>query len=60
MSSIGGVRSIFEEISLSVIDFLENIKGVSNVDFVERRGCTQAALSRWEKVHICVRFVTPF
>ena len=33
-----GVREIFDNISLSVISFLENHIGISDVEFIERQG----------------------
>ena len=33
-----GVREIFDNISLSVINFLENHIGISDVEFNERQG----------------------
>ena len=33
-----GVREIFDNISLSVISFLESHIGISDVEFIERQG----------------------
>ena len=33
-----GVREIFDNISLSVISFLENHIGITDVEFIERQG----------------------
>lgn len=33
-----GVREIFDNISLSVINFLESHIGISDVEFIERQG----------------------
>ena len=49
MSSNASIREIFDDISLSVINFLENHEGVASVDFVERRGITLAEITAWEQ-----------
>eukprot|EP00294_Goniomonas_avonlea_P016359 CAMPEP_0114550366 /NCGR_PEP_ID=MMETSP0114-20121206/6037_1 /TAXON_ID=31324 /ORGANISM="Goniomonas sp, Strain m" /LENGTH=340 /DNA_ID=CAMNT_0001735139 /DNA_START=40 /DNA_END=1062 /DNA_ORIENTATION=+ len=42
-------RDFFDEISLNVISFLENHRGVTNVKFHERSGASQAAIMAWER-----------
>eukprot|EP00943_MAST-04B_sp_MAST-4B-sp1_P009259 g9259.t1 len=49
MSNNASIREIFDDISLSVINFLENHEGVASVDFVERRGITLAEITAWEQ-----------
>ena len=51
MSANASIREIFDDISLSVISFLENHEGVASVDFVERRGITLAEITAWEQDH---------
>jgi tubulin polyglutamylase complex subunit 2 len=50
-SSSPGIREIFDDISLSVISFLENHDGVTSVDFVERRGAALSEIVTWEQEH---------
>lgn len=42
------VRDIFDQISHSVISFLENHSGVTDVEFMERQGVVEALLNAWE------------
>ena len=50
-SSTTGIREIFDDISLSVIRFLEQHEGVTSVDFVERRGASLSDIVAWEQEH---------
>eukprot|EP00164_Ancoracysta_twista_P003485 GFYU01004649.1.p1 GENE.GFYU01004649.1~~GFYU01004649.1.p1 ORF type:complete len:352 (-),score=47.71 GFYU01004649.1:117-1172(-) len=43
------IRAIFDDISLSVISFLENHSGVTDVHFFERPGLTANDLAKWEQ-----------
>lgn len=43
------IKEIFDNISLSVIDFLENHQGVNNVQFFELGGCSEQDIRAWEK-----------
>jgi len=53
------IREIFDNISLSVISFLENHIGITDVEFVERQGnynhsltlagVPESAISKWEE-----------
>lgn len=43
------VLEIFEQISDSVISFLENHPGVTEVEFNERQGVVEALLQSWEE-----------
>jgi tubulin polyglutamylase complex subunit 2 len=45
------VLEIFEQISDSVISFLENHPGVTEVEFNERHGVSDAQLQSWEEEH---------
>ncbi len=44
------VKEIFGSISLSVIQFLENHQGVTNVQFFQVGGCSQTSINDWEQV----------
>ena len=44
------VKEIFDQISLSVINFLESHQGVSNVQFFEIGSCSEEQIRRWEQV----------
>ena len=43
------IREIFDNISLNVINFLESHIGISEVDFLERSGVSEMALTKWEE-----------
>jgi hypothetical protein len=44
------IREIFDNISLSVISYLENHTGVSDVEFnSERQGVAEVTLVKWEE-----------
>ena len=43
------IREIFDNISLSVISFLESHTGISDVEFnSERQGVAEISLTKWE------------
>lgn len=42
------VREIFEQISLSVINYLERHIGVTDIEFIERQGVVEALITSWE------------
>lgn len=47
------IREIFDNISLSVISYLENHTGVSDVEFnSERQGVAEVTLSKWEEDNV--------
>jgi hypothetical protein len=43
------IREIFDNISLSVISFLENHIGITDVEFTERQGVAESAITKWEE-----------
>ena len=43
------IREIFDDISFSVISFLENHIGVTDVEFVERQGVAEMSIQKWEE-----------
>lgn len=43
------IRDIFDSVSISVIQFLESHKGVTNVQFFEIGGCSQKDIDEWER-----------
>ena len=43
-----GIRDIFDNISLSVISFLEDQKRVAGIEFAERLGVSETSLNMWE------------
>jgi hypothetical protein len=44
------IREIFDNISLSVISFLENHVGISDVEFnSDRQGVAEVSLTKWEE-----------
>ena len=43
------IREIFDNISLSVISFLENHIGITDVEFTERQGVAETAITKWEE-----------
>ena len=45
------IRDIFDNISLSVISFLEDQKLVEDIEFAERLGIPEATLNAWEEEH---------
>lgn len=45
------VREIFEQISLSVINYLEKHIGVTEIEFIERQGVVESLISSWEAEH---------
>ncbi len=45
------IRDIFDNISLSVISFLEDQKRVADIYFAERLGVPESALTVWEEQH---------
>ena len=55
-----GVREIFDNISLSVISFLENHIGISDVEFIERQGklsCNSLSFAEFAWVSILKSFL---
>lgn len=44
-----GIREIFDGISLSVIQYLEQQPGVTNIQFVEREGASKSDIAKWDK-----------
>jgi hypothetical protein len=43
------IREIFDNISLSVISFLENHVGITDVEFQERQGVAEISITKWEE-----------
>ena len=43
------IREIFDNISLSVISFLENHIGITDVEFTERQGVAESAITKREE-----------
>ncbi|CDW78373.1 UNKNOWN [Stylonychia lemnae] len=43
------IREIFDDISFSVISFLENHIGVTDVEFIERQGVAEMSIQKWEE-----------
>lgn len=43
------MREVFDNISMQVISFLENHIGIAGVDFIERPGCADITISKWEE-----------
>jgi len=43
------IREIFDNISLSVISFLENHVGITDVEFLERQGVAEISINKWEQ-----------
>ena len=47
------IREIFDNISLSVIHFLESHNGVNEVEFnSERQGVAEVSLAKWEEENV--------
>jgi tubulin polyglutamylase complex subunit 2 len=42
-------REVFDNISMNVIQFLENHICISDVEFVERQGCSESSIHKWEE-----------
>ena len=53
-----GVREIFDNISLSVISFLESHIGITDVEFIERQGKEKLQMSKNYELIIGVAEVT--
>ena len=51
-----GVREIFDNISLSVISFLENHIGITDVEFIERQGMLVYAVITVTNNTICMGY----
>ena len=51
--TMSSIRDIFDDVSLSVISFLENHTGVSSVKFVERQGLSSQSIAEWESANRC-------
>ena len=45
------IRDIFDNISLSVISFLEDQKRVAEIEFSECSGASEDTLNTWEEEH---------
>jgi len=43
------IREIFDNISLNVIDFLDNHIGITDVEFLERSGVAEMSITKWEE-----------
>jgi hypothetical protein len=43
------IKEIFDNISLNVIEFLENHIGITDVEFVERSGVAEMSITKWEE-----------
>jgi hypothetical protein len=43
------IRDIFDNISLNVIDFLQNHIGITEVEFNERSGVPEMSITKWEE-----------
>ena len=43
------IREIFDNISLNVIEFLDNHIGITDVDFLERSGVAEMSITKWEE-----------
>lgn len=48
-------REVFDNISMQVISFLENHVGISDVEFIERAGCADVSISKWEEENAPIR-----
>ena len=49
MTTKSAGREVFDNISMNVISFLENHIGISDVEFIERQGCADISISKWEE-----------
>jgi len=50
------IREIFDNISLSVISYLENHTGITDVEFnSERQGVAEVSLAKWEEENVSYR-----
>jgi len=48
-------REVFDNISMQVISFLENHVGISDVEFIERAGCADVSITKWEEENAPIR-----
>jgi hypothetical protein len=48
-------REVFDNISMQVISFLENHVGISDVEFIERAGCADVSITKWEEENSPIR-----
>jgi hypothetical protein len=48
-------REVFDNISMQVISFLENHVGISDVEFIERAGCADVSIQKWEEENAPIR-----
>lgn len=48
-------REVFDNISMQVISFLENHVGISDVEFIERAGCADISIQKWEEENAPIR-----
>lgn len=48
-------REVFDNISMQVISFLENHIGISDVEFIERAGCADVSITKWEEENAPIR-----
>jgi len=49
------IREVFDNISMQVISFLENHIGITDVEFIERAGCADISLQKWEEENAPIR-----
>ena len=49
------IREVFDNISMQVISFLENHIGISDVEFIERSGCADITIQKWEEENTPIR-----
>jgi hypothetical protein len=40
---------------MSVIQFLENHIGITSVEFVERTGCAEVSIQKWEEENVPIK-----
>ena len=55
MTTKSSGREVFDNISMNVISFLENHIGISDVEFIERQGCADISISKWEEENSPIR-----
>lgn len=60
MQKSGGIREIFDNISMQVISFLENHIGIQEVEFVERQGVAEATITKWEEENAPIQLPDDF
>ena len=54
------MREVFDNISMQVISFLENHIGVASVEFLERAGCADMTIQKWEEENAPIKLPDDF